>query len=371
MRIVLLYLGRKGAGPIYSLEYAKALLNKGINVYAIVSSYSENIDSWRDLLAKYDKQLFKLKEVPTYKSAKDFLFKSLNICLYYDLVRTIKEDSPDIVVSTMIHPWHNIIFLCLKGRVKRIKVIHDVKPHTGEDSLIYRVLNYFDIHITDFRIVLTQKAKKELIDFGVDQSSIAIIPHAQLNGYAKAKIEFLDVIQYKIAFIGRINRYKGLDILLQAFKNIRGKIPQLKLLIAGSGDCSRYLPAFKEMEDSLDLNIRWIADDEFPSIIEKVDLVVLPYIEATQSGIIPLSFAFGKTVIATYVGGLPEQVPQGTGLLIPPKDPVALENAIQYLYDNPRQILEMGKKAFIYANEELGWEKSADLFVDFCKMHLK
>ena len=61
MRILILYLGRKGAGPTYSFEFAKALINRGVIVEAVVSSYSENINSWRNLVSIYGDINFKLK----------------------------------------------------------------------------------------------------------------------------------------------------------------------------------------------------------------------------------------------------------------------------------------------------------------------
>ena len=94
--------------------------------------------------------------------------------------------------------------------------------------------------------------------------------------------------------------------------------------------------------------------------------MVLPYSEATQSGVIPLAFAFGKSVIATNVGGIPEQVPQNIGVLVPPNDSLSLSNAILNLYEHSDLIVKMGRSAFIYAKKELSWAKSAELFLDFC-----
>lgn len=372
MRIVLLYLGRKGAGPLYSIEFARALLVKGINLFAIVSSYSENIKDWRTLSEEYGKNNFILKEIPTYKNKKDFVFKSLDIKLFYDLIISIKRYHPNYIFSTMVHPWHNFIFAILGKSIKRIKIIHDVQPHKGEDSFIYRILNWGDIRIADFWIVLTSLAKKQLIEKGIESEKICIIPHANFGGYASDSIVLSTNIVYKIAFIGRINKYKGVDILLKAFYDVLHFLPNLKLIIAGSGDCSEYMPLITRLGDSLDLQNRWIADEEIPLIIEKVDFVVLPYIEATQSGVIPLSFAFGKTVIATNVGGIPEQVPQSVGVLVPPCDSSALGNAILNMYKCSDKIIDMGKNAYSYAHSELSWAKSADLFIDFCsaKMHL-
>ena len=109
---------------------------------------------------------------------------------------------------------------------------------------------------------------------------------------------------------------------------------------------------------------RWIEDHEFQEILDNVDVVVLPYNEATQSGIIPLAFAFGKTVIATNVGALSEQVPDGTGFIVN-ADKYSIVSALDYLYDNPHLIEQYGHNAFVYANTELTWSKSAKLLLNY------
>ncbi len=370
MKIVLLYLGRKGAGPLYSIEFAKALLAKGISLFAIVSSYAENIQDWRTLSEELGKNSFILKEIPTYRGKRDFIFRSFNIKLFCSLISAIKKFRPEYIFSTMVHPWHNVIFTFLGKSIKRIKIIHDVQPHKGEDSFMYRILNRGDIRIADFWIVLTNLAKKQLVEKGIAAKKICIIPHANFGGYASDSIALSTSIVYKIAFIGRINKYKGVDVLLEAFYNVLHYLPDLKLIIAGSGDCSEYMPMIAKLGGSVDLQNRWIADEEIPLIIDKVDFVVLPYIEATQSGVIPLSFAFGKTVIATSVGGIPEQVPKNVGVLVPPCDSNALQNAILDMYKQPEQIMRMGKEAYFFAHSELSWSKSADLFIDFCRTKL-
>lgn len=370
MRLLLLYLGRNGAGPIYSIEYAKALLKKKIDICVIISSYSENIEEWRSLSREYTEKQFSLNEIYTYRSKKEFLIRSLNIRRYFIIVKKIKQYSPDFIISTMVHPWHNIIFLLLKNTIKRIKIIHDVKPHLGEDSLAYRILNWADIHITDYQIVLTKIAQEQLINSGINKSNIGIIPHANFACYSSARIDLPNKIYYRIAFLGRINKYKGLNVLLDAFQQVKMELPNLKLLIAGNGDCNEYLLRFDKLKESLELDLRWIPDEEIQNKIKNVDIVVLPYLEASQSGVIPLAFAFGRMVIATEVGGIPEQVPNQMGILVPPNNSAALKDAILKLYKTPSLIRTMGENAFNYANTVLTWENSADLLLKFCKQHI-
>lgn len=364
MKTALLYLGRKGAGPVYSIELAKALLEKKCSLMAIVSSYADNIEDWRKLQKEYD---FDLNVIKTYNSKKEFLLNSMNVMQYYKVCKIINAFNPEFIVSTMVHPWHNIIFSFLNKNIKRIKIIHDVIPHTGEDSLSYKLLNYADIHIADYWITLTNVSKEALLKKGIESNRIGIIPHANFSCYgSNVKNERgNDKIYNKIAFFGRINKYKGVDVLLKAFASVKLRLPELKLLVAGNGDCSAYKAYFEEYADDLDLHIRWIEDDEVAPLLMDVDLLVIPYIEATQSGVIPLAYALGKPVIATCVGGIPEQVPSDCGVIISPNNTKALEDAIMDFYLNPVKIKQMGNNALKYATEELSWSKSAQLLMEF------
>ena len=94
-------------------------------------------------------------------------------------------------------------------------------------------------------------------------------------------------------------------------------------------------------------------------------MVVLPYIEASQSGIIPIAYAFKKPVVVTNVGSIPEVVDDGiTGFIVPPKDPDALASAITKLLRDDKLRKEMGESAYRKMEEELSWDKIADKTIE-------
>lgn len=364
MRIVLMYLGRKGAGPIYSLEFTRALLEQGIVVMGIVSMYSDNIKDWNLLEEHYiNTNQFILIKVKTFQSTFQFILNTLNLSFFYQLVKRIKMFHADAILATMIHPWHEIFFSFLRKKILRIKVIHDVNPHIGENGFIKRLLNKLDITISDEWIVLTKSSKMQLQKKGIDPNRILVIPHAHFgfyNHYASPQND--NSINYRIGFFGRICKYKGVDNLLESYIQVIKIVPQLRLLIAGSGVLDN---TFIEKCNSVNVELynRWIDDKEVATLLTKVDIVVLPYIDASQSGVVPLAFSFGKPVIVTNVGGLSEQVPSDCGLLVSPNDINQLTESILYLYDHPEQILKMGMAAYKYAYGSLDWSQSAKLFI--------
>lgn len=364
MKIVLLYLGRKGAGPIYSLEFTRSLLEQGVVVMGIISMYSDNIKDWNLLEEKYKStNQFILIKVKTFQSKFQFILNTLNLFFFYQLLKRITMFHPDAILATMIHPWHEIIFSLLRKKILRIKIIHDVDPHVGERSFFKRMLSKWDIITSDEWIVLTQNSRNKLQEKGIDSNHILVIPHAHFgfyNHYSPPKIN--NSLNYRIGFFGRICKYKGVDNLLESYMQVVKSIPQLKLLVAGSGALDEI---FIKRCNSINVELynRWIEDDEVTSLLSKVDIVVLPYLDASQSGVIPLAFSLGKPVIVTNVGGLSEQVPSDCGLLVAPNSINQLTKSILYLYNHPNQIVEMGMNAYKYAYGFLNWDQSAILFI--------
>ena len=182
-------------------------------------------------------------------------------------------------------------------------------------------------------------------------------------------VGFTLFLNYNILFLGRIEKYKGVDLLLDAFFEVNKKMPNINLTIAGNGNLKPYLPKIKRSEKAITVINKWLEDEEIGDLIYDCDFLVLPYIDASQSGIIPLAFGCGKTVIATNVGALSEQVPENTGVVVD-LDYIAISDAIISLYDNSEKIFQLGLNASKYALEELSWHKSSNDLVKFFKENI-
>lgn len=356
-----MYLGRKGAGPVYSLEFARALLSRGVYLLCCISENSLNIDEWNKLEKEYSStEYLSILRVKTFDNLLSFICRSLNVFEFYRIWKKIVNFAPNLLLSTMVHPWHEYFFLIFNNRIKRVKVIHDVTPHLGENSLFNRILNNIDIMLSDNWITLSENAKNLLVKRKIVSENIFVIPHAHFGFYNKyQKCVDQNTINYKIGFFGRISKYKGINLLLNAYNSVIETIPNLRLLIAGSGNLDKLSWNNKNIE----LCNRWIEDNEVVNLLSSVDVVVLPYLEASQSGVVPLAFSLGKPVIVTDVGGLSEQVPNNCGIIVPPNDVEALSKAIIHLYTNLSEIKTMGDCAYDYAYTKLSWDISAQLFL--------
>lgn len=160
-------------------------------------------------------------------------------------------------------------------------------------------------------------------------------------------------------FFGFVRPYKGLDGLLAAWPLVLRALPVARLLIVG--EFWEPLKDFRArasalgVVDSLTIIDRYVRDEELGTVFGAADLVVMPYVTATGSAVAPLALHFGRPMVATAVGGIPEAVTDGvSGLLVPPGDPAALADALVRVLGDPRLRQRLAEGA-AGERERFGW----------------
>jgi glycosyltransferase involved in cell wall biosynthesis len=366
MNIILLYLGRRGSLPVYTCEMTHALLKRGCNMTCILSEYIENRSRFASLQKDYLN--LELKFLKTYKTKPQFILRTLNVFNFFKLKQLVKEAKSDCIYIPMITLWSSILCFFVKN-VKLVTTIHEVKIRKGDNPLFNIIFSY-NIKKSDKIIVLSKSFIPLVRDFyNIDEEKICWLPHANYNYYVPGeKYEVKNIIHHKILFFGRITPYKGLDVLLKAMYLIKNINTKIILKIVGDGALSKTEKRLLTCLGSrVELINRWVSENEISKFFKDIDITILPYIEASQSGVIMLSSSFRKPVIATAVGGLPEQVRPDTGILIPPNDEKILAETILSLYKEPEKIFQMGSTAYNYATKELTWYNSAEKLIEFIK----
>jgi glycosyltransferase involved in cell wall biosynthesis len=225
-------------------------------------------------------------------------------------------------------------------RVPTLLTIHDVVFHAGEKhredaSLPLRRRLGRSVRSHAGTYVVHGRGLADLLaaqDWYCGQA-IHVIPHGRLP-YA-ASSEPLPA-RPTILFFGRLEYYKGLDILVEAAEIAARHIPGLKVIVAGLGPDGSRCQAMVKSPEIFDWRLGFVPHEETAALFAEASIVVLPYRDASQSGVVPMAFANGRPVIATDVGSLSEAVLDGQdGLLVHEVSAGAIAAAIVRAFTEP------------------------------------
>jgi glycosyltransferase involved in cell wall biosynthesis len=279
-------------------------------------------------------------------------------------------------VADPTQDYYFIVLLQLL-RFKVIYTAHDVVPHE-HDTSENRTAFHRIYQRVDKLIVHSERIKKEIIElFSVDKDKIYVIPHGSYDFFfnrqnfsKETARQLLDIPLEKrvILFFGLIRRYKGLEYLVDAFEEVKKSAGNIMLLIAGQV-CDGDPEAFRHYsnlmgqlacrDDVMCIN-EYIPLKEVEQYFSAADVVVLPYVQASQSGVLLLAYAAGRPVIVTDTGGLSEVVESGrSGYIIPPKDVQALVRALTEIVQEPALLEKMGAHAKHLAETTYSWSRIA------------
>lgn len=310
-----------------------------------------------------------LQTIDTGKGAKGTVMKLFSPATWHQLRRLADEFKPDIVHITSAQEWNPAMGWFVQKTLKKplIYTIHDVIHHEGTPFYFKTTEGIFR-HMPDGLVVLTDQGKRILTEKGFPAEKILTAPHGVYDfftEFGKSDIEE----QKEILFFGRIEPYKGVGVLLEAARPLLDEYPDWTLQIAGGGDVTPYGELLAHPR--IRLTNRFLSDAEVAEFMQRSAIVALPYLSASQSGVIPTAFAFGKAVTATHVGGIPDMVRDGeTGLLVPPNDPESLRSALKRLIDDPTLRDRLGKAGHEFAHTELSWDAIAGKHLAFYRKFL-
>lgn len=360
-RILVNYTGRNGGGPIDAIEMTKGFIKNGHRVSAIISEQVSNRKAWREL------PLDKLLEVRTYDGYLSYLQRTAQLQLGEK--RRIKNqlgNKYDLIYCPMITPWTGMIN-SLFPDITTCVVNHDPIPHSKDVRHFLLKLNGIgDVYKKADYIVVHSKGFLEYIEQSYGKLGKTLyVPLGPHNLKAAKKQDYYSENTTNFLFFGRIEHYKGVDILLKAYKTLRDEKEDVALYIVGNGDITSYQHLIEHTQDVHVFN-RWIEDDEVGDFFNGEGVVlVLPYRDATQSGPAVIALEYGIPTIASNAGGLKEQVIHGkTGLLVEPENEEELYLAMRKLAGDSGFYSKLCEGAKIELGK-IGWEQSAKKIIEF------
>jgi alpha-maltose-1-phosphate synthase len=303
--------------------------------------------------------------------------------LFFPLLKGIATTSYDLV-HIQGHSYLFFLFVPLL-KLKRKPIywtMHDVdfRPTSPGirgrlESLQVRLLcqNGWLTRKVNAIIVHGTKLKYALISRGISGNNIVVIPHFDY-GYLlplSSKLDSDNSYEYVLLF-GKIKPYKGVETLLEAVRKVRKKLGnRFRVIIAGKGS-KTFLDSLLRTDDLEYIHIQngYIPDIEIPKLFRNAKFLVLPYIDASQSGIVSLAYTFSKPVIVSNVGSIAEYVEHGiTGLIFESGDTEQFSNYIEELVQNNDKCIEMGKNAYQKIKNEMSLERCSEVINELYTKH--
>ena len=319
---------------------------------------------YRALSQKYDVEMISYKmQYPRFlfrREQKDyrndvFRIEDAQFLLHtadpFNIIRTaskIRRMHPDLVILQWWHPYfapcYRILEAALGRKIRKMFICHNVFPH--ERFPFDRALTKLVLNKADYFLLHSERDVDDLLAIRPD-AQYRLNPHPTYNAFrirnltkSQAREELLLPVDEKVLlFFGFVREYKGLKHLIKAMPEVKRRLGNVRLIVAGAFGSDRV--SYRRMiddngaNDCIEVVDRYIADNEVEKYFAACDIAVLPYESATQSGIVQIAFGFGKPVIVTNVGGLPDVVADGqTGYIVERGDPGQLADAKVRYYEN-------------------------------------
>ena len=303
--------------------------------------------------------------------------------LFFPLLKGIVTTSYDIV-HIQGHSYLFFLFVPLL-KLKRKPIywtMHDVDFHPTSpgirgrlESLQVRLLcqNGWLTRKVNAIVVHGTKLKYALMSRGISENKICVIPHFDYAYLLQlsSKLDSDNSSEYVLLF-GKIKPYKGVETLLEAARKVRKKLGnKFRVIIAGKGS-KTFLDSLLRTDDLEYIHVQngYIPDIEIPKLFRNARFLVLPYIDASQSGVMSLAYTFSKPVIVSNVGSIAEYVEHGvTGLVFEPGDTEQLSNYIEELVVNNDKCIEMGKNAYQKMINEMSLERCSEVINELYTKH--
>jgi glycosyltransferase involved in cell wall biosynthesis len=270
------------------------------------------------------------------------------------VVRFARRKQYDLVFLYSEHPLHAAV--CRIARAKRsLFWCLDPAPHSGSASVavaIYEMSKRLLVQQASRTVVACEAMRQDVIDrYQVSGERVISCFHGILENLVfpldPSRPRDIDVL-----FFGRLEAYKGIDVLIEATRTLKARGHTPATTVAGPG-------TFPVPEDAgITVVNRYLEDRELAELVARAKIVVMPYRDATGSQVPQTAAVYGTPVVASAVGCLPEYVQDGvTGLIVPPADPASLAEAIEKLLGNDELWRAMSQRATEVARTTFSNEK--------------
>lgn len=303
--------------------------------------------------------------------------RSLNSCNPFSWIalgKRLRKEAPDMLIccywmAFMVPAYGTVCRLVRgNGKTRCVALVHNMFPH--EKGVLDKFFAPYFVHCQDGFVALSESVVRDIHTL-TDAPAVAS-PHPIYDHYGERmpKAEACQVLGLSpeheyVLFFGLVRAYKGLDLLLAAMGQLKQRLPELRLLVAGEfyEEEEKYRRQISELgiADRVVVRNEFIPDADLRKYFGASSLVAQPYKSATQSGVTQVAFHFEKPMLVTNVGGLGEIVHDGLmGYAVAPEAD-AIAAAIADYFEQERQVqytdyLRLEKSKY-------GWDRMTAAFM--------
>jgi len=345
-------------------------LNIDVSAYNFTTQYPEFLFPGQ---TQYSTSEDNADQIPTQR-----IISSINPISYLNAASQISKTQPNLLLMRYWLPFFapalgTVARKLKKNGTKTIVIVDNMIPH--EKRFFDEAFTKYFLKNTDAYIVMSKSVEKDLLDRKPNAKYI-FHPHPIYEHFGQ-KIERKEALQKLglskiegienkkiLLYFGFVRKYKGLDLLLEAFANLDDK-DNYFLIIAGESYLSdnenaalQSLLDNHQKKQNIDIRLRYVSDSEVNLLFSAADANVLPYRHATQSGVTAIAFHFEVPSVVTDVGGLRDLIePYNAGTIAESVTPKAIQNAIEELFEK-KETVNYGENLRIF-KEKYSWENLA------------
>jgi glycosyltransferase involved in cell wall biosynthesis len=298
--------------------------------------------------------------VETYQSLPGYLWRLMQApWIVHELARRIAALRPDIAIAAHPGPFDLVMLAALRrNRARVVAVVHDADAHPGDGMPMRLWLQRKLIRRADAVVALSDHVAARLREQeAVDSGRLVILSHPPFT-FDDMPPPRAHGGPLRLLFFGRLLAYKGLDLLAEAIAQLR-TTNAWELRVVGSGPEAPELDKLRATT-GVTVENRWVPEDEIGKLIAWADVVLLPYREASQSGVGPAAIGAGRFVIGTKVGGLIEQLQHEPQATLSEPDAASFAVALSNTIDAPRDAPACG----VSADPRHAWRDMAKEILD-------
>jgi glycosyltransferase involved in cell wall biosynthesis len=287
-----------------------------------------------------------------------------------------RERRPQILhIQSLLAPRKEwlLFALCRLLGIRVVMTVHNVLPH--ELRLFEKPLYSLYYRWSAALILHSEQNRRRLLELvpSLDPRRLHVIEHGNYAHFRDLELDRQTARQQLqlpqgaqvVLFFGALRPYKGVDLLIEALGPVRRACPSALLVVAGHvlvGEKAQYeqqAAALGLGPEELELRFSYLSTAQAIAYVCASDLVVLPYREIYQSGVLLWAYSFGRPVLATRVGSFPECVEEGqSGWLVDKEDVAGLQQVLIKILQDPEGLARAGTYARRLADTRFGWAES-------------